>query len=99
VKKKSILIAYDISQPRRLGRVHRYLKKEAIPLQYSIFVTQANQRKIREIIRTIRSIIHEKEDDVRIYELPSDFHINSLGKPLLFKGVSLMLGGLERILQ
>lgn len=99
MRKKNILIAYDIAQPLRLGRLHRYLKKVAIPVQYSIFVTTADPRKIREIIRTIRDIIHSREDDVRIYELPSDFQIQSLGRPLLSEGITLNLGGLERMLQ
>lgn len=99
MRKKSILIAYDISDPRRLGRLHRYLKKEAIPLQYSIFVTRTTRRKIREMIRTIRLIIHEKKDDVRIYELPSDFQVDLLGRSQLSEGVILKLGGLERLLQ
>ena len=32
------IIAYDISDPRRLQKAHRYLIQHAIPLQNSIFL-------------------------------------------------------------
>ena len=32
------IICYDITNRRRLGRVHSLLKKHAVPLQYSLFL-------------------------------------------------------------
>ena len=37
-ERRNWLVAYDIASPRRLARVHRYLKRHAIPVQYSVFV-------------------------------------------------------------
>jgi len=32
------IICYDITCPRRLGKIHRLLKQSALPLQYSVFL-------------------------------------------------------------
>lgn len=32
------LVTYDIVQPRNLGRVFRLLKKNGVPVQYSVFL-------------------------------------------------------------
>ena len=35
---REYIICYDITCPRRLGRIHRVLKRLANPLQYSVFL-------------------------------------------------------------
>ncbi len=99
MRKKNLLIAYDIRSPLRLGRLHRYLKQEAIAVQYSIFVTRKNQTALSEMIDRINERIDPGEDDVRIYELPTDYQVEMLGEPPLDDGYLLQIGGLERMLQ
>lgn len=71
-KSKSMpyLITYDISDSRRLQRVHRLLKKQAIAMQYSVFIAVLNQPDRDELIAKLTKLINEQEDDIRLYPLP-----------------------------
>jgi CRISPR-associated protein Cas2 len=73
------LIAYDIGDPRRLARLHRYLKGEALALQYSVFFGRFTPAGIERLEDEIAARIDPKEDDVRIYPLPDDFQVWALG--------------------
>lgn len=92
LKKKSWLIAYDISNPKRLGRVHRLLKKEALALQYSIFYYEGNVEELKCLLQDIEARINLKADDVRAYPIPEKMHYNSLGKSTLPDGVAFFSG-------
>jgi len=73
------LIAYDIADRRRLARLHRYLKGEALALQYSVFFGLFTTNQIDHIEDEIAARIDPKQDDVRIYPLPDDFQVWALG--------------------
>lgn len=66
------LIAYDIRAPRRLCRVHRALSKVGYSLQYSVFAADLDERGRQQLVRRLRRLIDEKEDDVRFYLVPSE---------------------------
>lgn len=87
------LIAYDIADPRRLGRVHRLLKKVAIPIQYSVFLAWLNERQLRWLVGQLRDRIQAREDDVRLYHLPASAELTVLGKQWLPEGVQLFRNG------
>ena len=84
------LIAYDIADPKRLARLHRYITTIAIPVQYSVFVTVASDHRIRCIADDINSRIDQKADDVRIYPLPKQLELHCLGRHYLPTGVLLL---------
>ena len=86
---RSWLIAYDIADPRRLGRVHRYLKGEAVPVQYSMFTASTTGNGIRRIRDGLAKRIDPRRDDVRIYLLPRSLDIAHLGRPYLPEGLLL----------
>ena len=65
------IIGYDISDPRRLGRVHRAMVNRAMPIEYSIFLFIGNERQVAECLATVDMLIDGKTDDVRCYPLPS----------------------------
>lgn len=81
--KKPHLIAYDIRCPRRLARVYRFLKSEALPVQYSVFLGCLDRRTLGWLLSELASRIDPREDDVRIYALPSDFKAEVLGEQFL----------------
>ncbi len=70
MKKRDYLICYDISDPKRLAKIAKYLEKEAIRIQYSIFLAKgATKEGIYAIAQNLVEMIDPKEDDVRIYEI------------------------------
>lgn len=77
--KASYLICYDIADPRRLGKVFRYLKGRAIHLQFSVFFVKLKWNELTELKKSIADMINAKEDDIRIYPLPSKAEIITMG--------------------
>lgn len=82
------LIAYDIADPKRLRKVHALLKGRALPLQYSVFLGRFTEAELDELEGELRRRIHLRQDDVRIYMLPSLQQPVSIGRPVLPAGVS-----------
>ncbi len=64
------IICYDIANPRRLGRVHRALKRLATPLQYSVFLFTGSEQQLQRCLEQLASIIDHRADDLRAYPLP-----------------------------
>ena len=65
------LLAYDITDPRRLARVARLVSKEALRIQYSVYLTELSPSRLRDLIAALRALIDPRFDDLRIYPLPS----------------------------
>lgn len=61
------IIAYDIREPKRLRRLHYFLKKKAISLQNSVFLIKADAQRLKRLEVSLEQIINNNEDDVRIY--------------------------------
>lgn len=74
------LIAYDIANPRRLKRIHRFLVREAIPVQYSVFYYEGSVAAMGQIMSELEKLIHQKQDDIRAYQLPAQPQIDTLGR-------------------
>lgn len=83
------LICYDIADDKRLSRVHRCLKKQGLPVQYSVFTTELKRRQLENLLATIKSIMNLREDDVRCYSLPDSFDFDVLGRQIFPDGVML----------
>ncbi|HID00659.1 MAG TPA: CRISPR-associated endonuclease Cas2 [Piscirickettsiaceae bacterium] len=85
------LIAYDISNTKRLTKIHKFLKKKgAMPLQKSVFAWVGREEGLNRLIKRLEKIIAADEDDVRIYPIASLQAIDLWGKakdsPLLSEG-------------
>lgn len=87
------LIAYDIADPRRLGRVHRLLKKVAVPIQYSVFLAWLNERQVAWLEEQLRGHIDARADDVRLYHLPVVAELTVAGRQWMPDGVYLFRNG------
>ena len=85
--KGDFLIAYDITSPRRLAKVDRYLTKVAVPIEYSVFFATGDLRWIMGILTEIAGLIDKRSDDLRCYPLPSRGLKTRLGRATLPQGV------------
>jgi CRISPR-associated endonuclease Cas2 len=81
------IICYDIAHPRRLGRVFRFLKKCATPLQYSVFLFTGDDRQLDRCLAQAAQLIDPREDDLRAYPLPKRGFKARLGKAALPEGI------------
>jgi len=97
-QKKNWLLCYDIANPRRLGRVHRYMTQVGIPLQYSVFRLEIDDSELDSIIMELEQRIHPDQDDIRIYPLhrkPKSYTIGNAFFPegiMLFNNENELLG-------
>lgn len=74
------LVCYDITDPKKLGRVFRLLKGNGIHLQYSVFQCSLTWPELINLKERLVTIINPKEDDIRIYPLPSDYKVIIMGR-------------------
>lgn len=81
------VICYDITHPRRLARMHRYLVKRAVPLQYSVFLFSGDDRQLGRCMQGATELIDEKKDDLRVYPLPNYGLKARIGRPALPEGI------------
>jgi CRISPR-associated protein Cas2 len=82
------LVCYDISHSRRrLARVRRRLLGCAVPIQYSVFLGCFTASERRDVISRLAGVIDLREDDVRLYPLPSSPIVVCRGRPVLPAGV------------
>ncbi len=78
--KARYLVCYDISNPRRLARVFKLLKGRGLHMQYSVFCCSLTWQELTGLKDEIAERIEPKEDDVRIYPLPSGNKVFVLGR-------------------
>lgn len=93
------LIAYDIADPKRLARIHRILKQEGLPVQYSVFTVVLKRKALLHLLKRIDTLIKQREDDVRCYRLPENSPADILGQQYFPDDVMLFTGGVNRILR
>ena len=74
------LISYDIADPRRLARLHRFLTRHATPVQYSVFFFEGSDARMARLMAEIERRIDPGADDVRGYALPAHPKIDTLGR-------------------
>jgi CRISPR-associated protein Cas2 len=84
------LLAYDIADPRRLVRVHRTVKQQGMPLQYSVFLIIATPAVLDGLLAELDDIIDPRADDIRVYPLPTRLDAEGYGRQFLPAGVMLL---------
>lgn len=84
------LVCYDISDPERWRKVHKFLRGEGLALQLSVFaVFLEDSGGIRRIVSELGSLIDRREDDVRFYPVAARSKALSLGRQWLPDGLKL----------
>jgi CRISPR-associated protein Cas2 len=81
------LIAYDITDPRRLQRLHRALRKEAMAVQRSVFLVAGSVSRVEGLLDRLETLLDPEEDDLRAYPVPPPEHLWLSGQCLLQGGL------------
>ena len=89
------LIAYDIREPRRLGRIHRFLRKEGLPVQYSVFTARLTERKLQRVMAGLERMFDPRVDDGRIDPLLARQEQVALGLQMFPDDVMLLADGIN----
>ncbi len=84
---QAFVIGYDISNPRRLLRVHREMCRHASPLEYSIFLLVGSNAAKDRCLEEIEALIEPQDDDVRCYALPVRGFQGRIGRASLPEGI------------
>ncbi len=67
-----VLITYDITDNKRLNRMHKLLKNYGIPVQYSVFECDLEPAKVEEARLLALEIMDPEEDGLLIYPVCRD---------------------------
>ena len=81
------LIGYDVSNPKRLQRIHRLMTNWATPIEYSIFLFAGTARDLEKCLAAVNEQMNAIFDDVRCYPLPARGLQERLGKATLPEGI------------
>ena len=93
------LLAHDIRGKKRLQRVWRFLQKEGVRLQYSVYLLAGTRYQVEAIIERLRGLIDESADDVRIYPLTENTRIWGLGTQFNDDGNTLCDSFMDKLRQ
>jgi CRISPR-associated protein Cas2 len=63
------IVAYDLPDTKRRTRLFKAMKGFGTHTQYSVFECELDEDEHAKMLRTIRRIVDESEDDVKIYRL------------------------------
>ena len=66
---KVFIVSYDISDPKRLYRVHKTMKGFGDPIHYSVFKCKLSEKDKIELIAAFSDIIKHDEDRIMIIDL------------------------------
>jgi CRISPR-associated protein Cas2 len=81
------IVSYDISDDKRLRRIHRTMKGYGEPLQYSVFRCDLSASEKILMIEALSKIINHREDQVMLVDLgPADgrgrWSIETIGRAI-----------------
>lgn len=62
-------MSYDISDPKRLHKIHRTMKGFGEALHYSVFRSELSMKGKAELIAALEELIHHTEDRIMIIDL------------------------------
>jgi len=65
------LLTYDITDPKRLVRMHRFMKEFGLNTQKSVFECDIDDAALKRIRRYCRDELDLANDSVRIYRICS----------------------------
>jgi len=64
-----VVIAYDISDEKRLRKVAKFLESRGIRAQRSIFELELSLAKAKKLLKELEEIINQEEDKCFLYSI------------------------------
>ena len=80
MKKIYFIIAYDITERKRLQRLQRLISNQFLQLQYSVYYGSMTRKRMDAFITAMQKIIDSSDDDLRVYEVEPLEHSFVIGK-------------------
>lgn len=83
------IVAYDITDDKRLRRVFKKMKGYGEHLQYSVFQCELSEKERMQMISELNPLINHKQDQILIFTLGPAEGYNAegtlaLGRPYVF---------------
>ena len=66
---RRFVVAYDIADDRRRGRVARCLQQHGVRMQYSVFFVDARPARILRLVSRLEGLIDAGEDSIMVCDL------------------------------
>ncbi len=86
------LVCYDVRDEVRLMKIYKLMKKRGLHIQYSVFHCRLSRDELLELKTSLRNIIEQSMDDIRIYPLPTDMKVVVMGQgDRIPEGVTVLL--------
>lgn len=79
IQRSLFLVCYDVSCPKRLYRVHRYLLGFKVGGQKSFFECWFTAAELQMARSELRSLIDEMEDRVHIFQMDARMQVENCG--------------------
>ncbi|RME64150.1 MAG: CRISPR-associated endonuclease Cas2 [Nitrospirae bacterium] len=76
------IIAYDITEPKRLQRVRYFLKGYSTGGQKSVYECFLTEGQLRYVLSVLNRLIYEEEDRVHVFKLEGHSRVWTLGVAL-----------------
>jgi len=73
------LVAYDITEEKRLGRVRHFLKNYSTGGQKSVYECFLNERELREVSSGLMGLIETSSDRIHIFTMDGRSRTHTLG--------------------
>ena len=67
--RRRYLVSYDISDPKRLRRVHKAMKAYGWPMHYSVFISDLDSIELIDLKMELGEAIHHGEDTIAFIDL------------------------------
>jgi len=83
------LVSYDISDPKRLRKVHKKLLGFGDRLQFSVFRCELSNREKVLLLSALTEIMNHREDSIMV----ADLGLSSGGDRLQFYGKHVSIAG------
>ncbi|WP_439578179.1 CRISPR-associated endonuclease Cas2 [Elioraea sp.] len=80
--RRTWIVGYDITSPKRLRRVAKHLEKSASRLQFSLFVGCWSEAEFERVWTGLARLINRRHDDVRAWPVPEAAVVTTIGTAL-----------------